>query len=161
MKKISHAVGDGALVFAVTLVAFTIAAALWGWGYPSTKITITASLGADPTPGTEDAGFRAFAIFAAYSTGLGALLALWAYHTRIRSLSMLVWVTLCAAIGAVWSLIFGSIVVEHLHSFDATMVQPGQVAYVTQTVPFSVVLVCAPAAAAVVYWGQACWTQRF
>ncbi|HIW95516.1 MAG TPA: hypothetical protein H9867_03395 [Candidatus Corynebacterium gallistercoris] len=152
MARIPTRIGDGAGVLAVSLTLMSLGAALWVLGYPTIEVTVTATKTLKADPGSADQGFRAFAYFCGYTTVIGVIIGAWTARTRPLGPLMLAWVVLCSAAGAAWSLWLGQVLVGRFFGFDATSISPGDTISVAPSVDPSVALLCAPAAAATIYW---------
>ena len=151
LQSLPQGVADGALFFVVTVVVFTVAGALWGALYPTTEIHVGNDLATEVVPGTEDAGFVAYAWFIALTFFLGVGVSFWSYYFQRRSLGQLFWVFLWVLFGAWWFVFVGSNVVEAMRP-ERQPVEPGAVVEMVDYVaPWPGILV-APTFAVMIYW---------
>ena len=151
LRSLPQGVSGGALFFAVAVVAYTVAGAVWGALYPTTEVRVSDDLSVDIVPGTEGAGFVAYAWFIAVTFVLGIALSRWSFRSMKRSVGQMFWVFLCVLFGAWWFVFTGGYVVSLMPSGDSS-VEPGAVLEVAdQVYPWPGVLV-APTFAVLAYW---------
>lgn len=152
-------IGQSAKTLTVFLAVFSISGLLWGWWRPAVTAVITDTGAAEVDPATSGAPFRSFAVFAAATGLLGALLAGWSFwrSPRLRGPVMMIAVIVLAFLGAGVFLLFGNWLAETLHGTEITAgladsLSPGQDFTIVSRVTGAAGFLAAPAAAAVVYW---------
>lgn len=151
-KNIPRPIGDAALVVVVCLLAYTLAAALWGWTMPTLGIHVLPDMSAEKVPGTEDARFVGFGRAILVTSGIAFLLSMWAFATRVRSLLMMLWLGLVTGFGSLWFVVFGNVIARATHPEPTGHPQPGQTIEALSPVGLSSGVLLAPTLALLFYW---------
>lgn len=152
LQSLPQGTKDAALFFLITVVAFTVAGAIWGALYPTTELHVSADLGAEVVPETEGSGFKAYAWYMMGSAALGLAMGMWAYKKLRRGLGQLFWIFLWILFGAWWAIFIGAQVVEVVHPMDHTDANPGDVIHLVDFISAWPVVLVAPTIAVLSYW---------
>lgn len=139
---VSRGVGNAAAVFVVTVLAFGIAGAAWGWWRPAVEGTLTEG-GIDVTSG-DHAEFMALASFTFATAVLGIALGLFAawIARRAQGLTMMAWLGCCALLGGAIFIEGGRLTGDGRYSLDTAHMDLGaNVAYVPAFSPGVALLV--------------------
>ena len=149
---IPRGIGDAALVVVVCLLTYTIAAVVWGWTVPTLAIEVMPDLSAESVPGTEDAKFAAFGRAILTTSCIAFVASIWAFVTRVRSLSMMLWLGLVTGFGSLWFVVLGNTVARATHPAPASHPEPGQTIEALSPISLSPALLLAPTLALMFYW---------
>jgi len=152
LKRIPRPIGDAALVVVVCLVAYTVAAALWGSTLPTLGVRVLSDMSLERVPGTEDARFVGFGRAILATSAIAFLVAMWAFATRMRSFLMMLWLGIVTGFGSLWFVVFGNIIARATHPEPTAHPQPGQTIEALTPIGLSSGLLLAPTFALLFYW---------
>lgn len=147
-------VGSTAGFFALCLTAYAIAGAIWGLFRPGYAATVVEDGALELAPAF-NVEFTAFIVFVLVTGLLGAVLSLVMFVRSIhsRGVLMLLWVTLCAAIGAVVFWAAGGVVIGFLHPIpDPADLSSGTELTLVPGINIGIGFAAAPFMAALAYW---------
>lgn len=152
--KINKAVGAFAGALALTLVLFALGGVIWGLTRPTYTAFVedaeTASIAV-----AENVEFIGYAWFSIATGAIAAAIALIIFlkSPQTRGLSMMAWLGMLAAAGAVVFLVFGTYASTLLHGVPADYANAiGQSFQVAPTMQPGVALVAAPFLSVCMYW---------
>lgn len=153
-RRLSKMVGSTAGFFALCLTVYAVTGAIWGLFRPGYEAVATEDGALELAPAF-NVEFTAFIVFVVVTGLLGAVLSLVMFvrSAHSRGVLMLLWVTLCAALGALVFWAAGEVVIGFLHPIpDLENLTSGTELTLVPGINIGIGFAAAPFMAVLSYW---------